>query len=213
MEIQWLGHYCFRLSQRGKATVLTDPFDASVVGYKPIQTRADVVTVSRPGPEQGYVKGVRGVQKVLHAPGEYEIGGVFIWGIALRNPKTREPELLFVFDYEDVVVAHLGGLRHLPSESEVEGMGTIHVALVPVGGSPHNGLTPAQAAEIVSLLEPNIVVPMAYRTPHTRLRLESLEAFLKALGEKKPQKETELRIASTDKLPEEPRIVVLEPKI
>ncbi len=213
MDIVWYGHYCFRLSQRGKATVVTDPFDAQTVGYKPLQTRADVVTISRETPAQGHVKGLRGVRRVLRAPGEYEIGGVFIWGMDVRKASSSEREMVYVFDYEQLTVAHLGGLRHLPSEETLEVLGPVHVALVPVGGPPHDGLTPAQAADLVAMLEPHIAIPMAYKTPHTPLDLRPLSAFLKALGETNPETQSQLRVSSAAQLPEGTRIVVLEPKV
>ena len=212
MEIQWYGHYCFRLSQRGLATVVADPFDANVVGYKPVKTRTDVVTVSRPGSEQGHVRGLRGVKKVLDAPGEYEIGGVFITGVQLQDPKApRVHGVTFVFEYDDVTVAHLGGLRRVPTQKEMEGIGPVDVALVPVGGQ-RNGLTPAQAVDVLSLLEPSIIIPMAYKTSHTPLPLTPLARFLKAMGESSPRKVEVLKV-SRSSLPSEPQVVILEPHV
>lgn len=213
MEIQWFGHYCFRLSQRGRATVVTDPFDPQVVGYKPVRTRTDVVTISRPGPEQGYIKGLRGVRRVLDAPGEYEIGGVFIIGVALgAKAQGQVPGKLFVFDYDGLVVAHLGGLTRVPTQKELEALGPVHIALVPVGGR-NNGLTPTQAVDVLALLEPAIIIPMAYHTSHTSLELLPLERFLKALGTKAPRRESVLKVSSPNGLPQEPQLVLLEPQV
>ena len=33
MKIQWLGHSAFRLTESTGASVITDPFDPSAVGY------------------------------------------------------------------------------------------------------------------------------------------------------------------------------------
>jgi len=44
MEITWYGHSCFRLAERGMATVVCDPFDADAVGYTPLKLKADIVT-------------------------------------------------------------------------------------------------------------------------------------------------------------------------
>jgi len=46
MEITWYGHACFRITERGFATVVTDPYDSAVVGYNPLKLKADIVTVS-----------------------------------------------------------------------------------------------------------------------------------------------------------------------
>ena len=49
----------------------------------------------------------------------------------------------------------------------------MNVALVPVGGG--GGLNVAKAAEVISLLEPNIVIPMHYATPEAKVALDSLQ--------------------------------------
>ena len=211
MEIVWYGHYCFRLSQRGLATVLADPFDSQIVGYKPIKTRADVVTVSAPGPEHGHVKGLRGVKKVLNAPGEYEIGGVFIIGLPLKSGKGEGHRLIFVYEYDGVTVAHLGGLDKVPSHKDIESIGPVDVVLIPVGG-PRDGLNPSQAVDVISLIEPALIVPMAYKTPDIRLDLYPIERFLKLMGETSPQRMPSLKVTRSS-LPAEPKLVLLEPNL
>ncbi|NPA26069.1 MAG: MBL fold metallo-hydrolase [Chloroflexi bacterium] len=213
MEITWLGHAAFRLSQRGKATVVTDPYDPRVAGYKALRTRADVVTVSQPHPAHHYVKGLRGVQRVLDRPGEYEIGDVFIIGIQLTPRKKKidplkEPRVLFTFDYDGLLIAHLGALDRVPSQSEIEAIGPIHVALVPVGGGPY--LNASAAAEVVSLLEPNIVIPMAYRTPGSTMKdLAPVDRFLKEMGISQVQPRPSLKLRASQ-VPNETQVVVLE---
>ncbi len=212
MEITWLGHAAFRLSQRGKATVVTDPFDPDVAGYKALRTRADVVTVSHDHPAHNHTKGLRGVQRVLDRPGEYEIGGVFIIGIQMM-PRQRAVDplkhmrVLFTFDYDGLLIAHLGALDRVPSQGEIEAIGPIHVALVPVGGGPY--LNAAAAAEVVSLLEPNIVIPMAYRTPASAMDLAPVDRFLKEMGLAHVQPRPSLKITPSQ-VPSETQVIVLE---
>ncbi len=211
MELTWLGHYAFRLTQRGKATVLTDPYDPQAVGLKPIKARAEVVTISRNTPEQGFRKGLRGVKKVLDRPGEYEIGGVFIIGVQVRGPKGSDPlddmRVVFALDYEGLTVAHLGGLHKVPAQVEIEALGPVHIALLPIAG---DGLKPAQAAEVVSLLEPNLVVPMGY-APTGRGR-RALERFLKEMGVEAPNPQESLKVSPSN-LPSETQVVVLQPRL
>ena len=149
MEITWYGHSCFRLSERGLATVVTDPFDYQTAGYAPLKLKADIITVSHEAPGHSHVTAVKGVSHVLRTPGEYEIGGVFITGVQTNGHGKRTSDevrnTLYVFDYEGVTVAHLGDLRRVPSQTEVEALGTVHVALVPVGGG--GGLNAAKATK------------------------------------------------------------------
>ena len=210
MEITWYGHSCFRLAERSMATVVTDPFDSAVVGYDALKLKSDIVTVSHAAPGHGYVSAVKGKSHVLTGPGEYEIGGVFITGVQTNGYSKRANEeprnTLYVFDYNGVTVAHLGDLRRVPSQTEIEALGTVHVALVPVGGG--GGLNASKAAEVVSLLEPGIVIPMHYSTPASLLKLAPLSKFLNEMGLAKVDKQDMLKITQAT-VPEETRVVVL----
>jgi L-ascorbate metabolism protein UlaG (beta-lactamase superfamily) len=184
MEIVWYGLSCFRLTERGLATVVTDPYDHVVAGYESLKLKADIVTISHDAPGHNNANAVKGKSHVLTGPGEYEIGGVFITGVQTNGHGKRttdEPRnTLYVFDYNGVTIAHLGDLRRVPSQTEIEALGTVHVALVPVGGG--GGLNSAKAAEVISLLEPGIVIPMHYGTSGGLIKLASLSKFLKEMG-------------------------------
>ena len=181
MELTWYGLSCFRMVERGLATVVTDPFDASV-GLTPPKLRADVITVSHDAPGHNHLSAVKGERRVITGAGEYEIGGVFITGIAMDVPKAGNgrPNTLYVFDFEGLTVTHLGDLAFVPSQPQIEDLGTVDVALVPVGGG--SALTPSQAAEVVSLIEPKIVVPMHYKTGKESLKLGPASRFLSEMG-------------------------------
>ncbi len=213
MEITWYGQSCFRLTERGMATVVTDPFDHTVIGYGPLKLKADIVTVSHDAPGHNNTDAVKGTSHILDGPGEFEIGGVFITGVqtdaAGKKSKDVLRNTLYVFDYDGITVAHLGDLKNVPSQAEVEALGTVNVALVPVGGG--GGLNAAKAAEVVSLLEPNLVIPMHYSTPDAKIQLDSLNKFLKEMGlsENAVEKQTSLKVTRSS-LPEETRVVVLE---
>src|ERR1044071_1299072 len=87
MEITWFGHSCFRLMERGMASVVTDPYDESL-GYQALKLKADIVTVSHEAPGHSNLEAVRGEKRALTGPGEYEIGGVFITGIPMARTQT-----------------------------------------------------------------------------------------------------------------------------
>jgi L-ascorbate metabolism protein UlaG (beta-lactamase superfamily) len=210
MEITWYGHSCFRLTERGMATVVTDPFDNTAVGYEPLKLKADIVTVSHEAPGHSNVSSVKGKSHVIQGPGEYEIGGVFITGVQTNgHKKSSEDEprnTLYVFDYEGITVAHLGDLRRVPSQTEIEALGNVHVALVPVGGG--GGLNAAKAVEVVSLLEPGIVIPMHFATPASSIKLAPIGKFLKEMGLGNVEPQPSLKIGRTT-VPEETSVVVL----
>jgi L-ascorbate metabolism protein UlaG (beta-lactamase superfamily) len=95
----------------------------------------------------------------------------------------------------------------VPTQSEIESLGTINVALVPVGGG--GGLNAAKAAEVISLIEPNIVIPMHYATPASKISLDPLNKFLKEMGLSKLEPQPSLK-ATRSGLPDETKVIVLE---
>lgn len=213
MEITWYGHSCFRLTERSFASVVTDPFDSKSIGYEPLKLRSDIVTVSHDAPGHNNTDAVKGTLHVIDGAGEFEIGSVFITGVQTDGGgkrKTREKgasNTVYVFDYDGITVAHLGDLKQVPTQSEIELLGTINVALVPVGGG--GGLNAAKAAEVISLLEPNLVVPMHYATSASKLPLDSLNKFLKEMGLSKMEAQPSLKVTRSG-LPDETHVVVLE---
>lgn len=211
MEITWYGHSCFRLTERSMASVVTDPYDNTTIGYDALKLKADIVTVSHDAPGHNYTKAVKGTSHVITGPGEFEIGGVFITAVQTNgHDKKDNGELrntLYVFDYDGITVAHLGDLKQVPTQTQVEALGAVNVAIVPVGGG--GGLNAAKAAEVISLLEPNIVIPMHYATKDVKLNLDSLDKFLKEMGLSASTPEASLKLTRTG-LPEETHVVVLE---
>ncbi len=211
MEITWYGLSCFRLTERNLATVVTDPFDSQVLGYEPLKLRADIVTVSHEAPGHSHAAAVKGYSRLINTPGEFEIGGVFITGIQTdgygKNDAVEPRNTLYVFDYDGVTVAHLGDLRRVPGQTEIEALGTVHIALVPVGGG--GGLNAAKAAEVVSLLEPGFVIPMHFGITANSLKLAPLGKFLKEMGLGNIEPQPSLKVTKS-MIPEETRVVVLE---
>jgi L-ascorbate metabolism protein UlaG (beta-lactamase superfamily) len=210
MEITWYGLSCFRLTERGLASVVTDPFDHKVTGYESLKLKADIVTISHDAPGYNFASAIKGKRLVITGPGEFEIGGVFITGVQTNGYPNRAPDelrnTLYVFDFDGLTVAHLGDVRRIPSQTEIEALGNVHVALVPVGGG--GGLTATKAVEIVSLLEPGIVIPMHYNVPGSNLKLGPVNKFLKEMGVSNVDPQPSLKIAVSS-VPEDTRVVVL----
>lgn len=212
MEITWYGHSCFRITERNLATVVTDPYDHRVVGYSSLKLKADIVTVSHKAPGHDYLPGVKGDSYLIDGPGEFEVGGVFITGVQTNGhtKKTLEEprNTLYLIEYNGVNVLHLGAINRVPTQTEVEDLGPVHVALVPVGGG--TGLNAAKAAEVISLLEPNVVIPMHYATPESAIKLDTLGRFLKEMGLSDIQAQTSFKVTSVNSLPDETQVIVLD---
>ena len=217
MDLTWHGLGCFRLKERGYPAVVTDPFENEAApGLALPSARADIVLSSVPelDPEAADYSDLRQVSHVLAGPGEYEIGGVFIAGVATSRaqPQDAEPQqnIAYACEINDVVVCHLGALGGMLTQAQIEALGRVDVLLIPVG-LPH-GLKPGKAAELVSLIEPDIVIPMEYDVPGLQVERESVDRFLKEMGEADKAPIPSLRVSSSDVGGEETRVVILEPE-
>lgn len=212
MEITWYGYSCFRLTERGMATVVTDPYDHREVGLEPLKLKADIVTISKNEAGHNYTAGVKGEVYRIPGPGEYEIGGVFLTGVQTNaSGKRGDPDdisTLFVIDFNGLTVAHLGNLQRVPNQAEVEALGPVNIALVPVGGG--SSLNAAKAAEVISMLEPNLVIPMQYAIPGTTVKLDPISKFLKEMGLVEVSSIPSLKVTSANTLPDETRVTVLD---
>jgi L-ascorbate metabolism protein UlaG (beta-lactamase superfamily) len=211
MEITWYGHACFRLKSRD-AAVVTDPYDKSL-GLGLPSLKADLITISHDTPHHNHTASVKGDFVVIDNPGEYEIKGVFVTGIHIAPPKdakTSAQNNVFVIYIEDLAICHLGDLNHVPTQKQVEEMGDIDVLLAPVGGL--TALKANQAAEVISLIEPRIVIPMHYQLPNLTVKLDPVSSFLKEMGLTKADTVDTLKLAKAN-LPEETQVVLLEAKL
>ena len=217
MELSWFGHACFRLRGRD-VTIVTDPYEAdgTAWGYAPLATNANVVTISNDHPHHAGLAGVQGHPRVLRGPGEYEIGGVLIWGVRTARPKegplsgVAPRNTAFIVQMEDLTICHLGDLTSAPLTSdELTHIKDADVLLLPVGGNCT--INAAQAAAIVAQVEPRLIVPMHYATDETRgqLTLDEVDRFCKELGATDASPRSRLSITPTS-LPSEPTVALMQ---
>ena len=211
MEITWLGHSCFRI--RGKdVSIVVDPFDRDM-GFPDAKVAADIVLISHDHPGHNNGGAISGTPRVLSGPGEYEIKGVPITGIATPHDgeggRKRGRNVAWSFQVEDVNICHLGDLGSTLSTEQVEAIGNVDILLVPVGG--HNTINATQATDIMTTLEPKVVIPMHYASEIARddVVLDSVEPFLRQHSaiDHKPQPRYTITKAN---LPEDLQVVLLE---
>ena len=182
MDITWLGHSCFRI-KGSQAVVITDPFPPDL-GYSLGKLTADIVTVSHQHPSHSNIRGIGGEPKIIKGPGEYEIKGVLIIGVATfhdaEGGSKRGKNIVYLMEIDGISICHLGDLGHVLTAGQVEEIGDVDVLLLPVGGASTIGA--GMAAEVIRQLEPKAIVPMHYKTPVVNRDLEPVEKFLKEMG-------------------------------
>ena len=210
IDITWLGHSCFRIKGKG-ATLLTDPYNESI-GYSLGNPEANIVTSSHPHPGHGFTSGVGGEPKIVRGPGEYEISGVSITGIATFHDAEKGQErgrnTVYLIEMEDMKLCHLGDLGHPLSTEQVAEIGSVELLMVPVGG--FSTIDAVTAAETVRLLQPGVVIPMHFQTEAVRFQLAPAERFLREMGIKAGF-EAQPRLSITKAgLSEETQVVVLD---
>jgi L-ascorbate metabolism protein UlaG (beta-lactamase superfamily) len=187
MDITYLGHSSFKIKTK-TASVITDPFDPQMVGLKFPANEADIVTISHTHRDHNALEKISGVKKVIEGPGEYEVQGVSIIGYPsfhdAKQGADRGKNTIYVFEADDLRLAHLGDLGHTLSDDLVSQMGSVDILMVPVGG--FFTLGPKEAAEVVSKIDPYFVFPMHFKTPDINSqnfdKLETPEPFLKEVG-------------------------------
>lgn len=213
MEIYPLGHSSFRI--RGKtATVVTDPYDPAMLGLKfPKIDQVDIVTISHHHDDHDKVGDLSGF--VVDGPGEYEIKGVTVVGVATfhddKGGADRGKNVVYKMTIDDVRVCHLGDLGHKLTDEQLDTIGDVDILLIPVGGK--YTIDSKMAAQVVAQVEPLIVVPMHYDAMPAgrqgKLELEPVANFLKEMGAAGTVAQPKL-VISKDKLPETMTVVVLE---
>ncbi|MDD3301535.1 MAG: MBL fold metallo-hydrolase [Patescibacteria group bacterium] len=212
MIITWLGHSCFKLQDKIGAdgvTLITDPYSKET-GLKLPSLEADLVTISHDHDDHNNVSAVKGNPRVINCAGEYDVKGIFVEGIDSFHDETngekRGGNIIYRIEIDDISIAHLGDLAHTLDNTELEKLVGTDILLIPVGG--HYTLDAKKAVEVISQIEPRMVIPMHYRHPEVKIELDDLEKFIKELGVV-PTHEEKLKISKKDLPAEEMELVVL----
>ncbi len=214
MEITHLGHSSFKIKGKS-AVVVTDPYNSQMVGIKFPKTEADVITISHNHQDHNSTEAVDGIPVVISGPGEYEVKGVKILGISVfhdnSNGSERGKNTVYRINIDGVSIVHCGDLGHKFNDSQLEMLNGANILLIPTGG--FYTIDAQIACEVVSQIDPNIIIPMHYNSPNLNQenfgKLAGVDAFLKQMGKEGLVPQPKL-VITKDKLPEEPMVVVLE---
>lgn len=216
MNIIWKGQSFFEITAKGKegepVKIVTDPFDAKI-GLRVPKTEADILLVTHDHSDHSNIKAVAGKPFIIDEPGEYEIKDVFVKGISAFHDSTEGKErggvVIYKIIAEGLKLCHLGdlGQKELTPE-QLEEIGEVDILIVPVGGT--YTIDAKQASEIISQIEPRIVIPMHYKISGLKVQLDGVNKFLKVMGAEDSQKEKKLKITKSHLPAEETKIIVLE---
>jgi L-ascorbate metabolism protein UlaG (beta-lactamase superfamily) len=213
MTITWLGHACFKIQDKN-VTIITDPYDPSI-GLKLPRLAADIVTVSHDHYDHnniGAIRGVNGEPFVIKNPGEYELKGVFIYGLPSWHDKSEGKErgtnTIYRIEMEDISLVHLGDLGHILNEDQIKILEGVDILCIPVGGV--YTINAKEAAEVISQIEPRIVIPMHYKIPGLKINIDPIDKFAREMGVSVKEKLPKLKVSQKDLPQEETKIIILE---
>ncbi|MFA5935983.1 MAG: MBL fold metallo-hydrolase [Patescibacteria group bacterium] len=212
MQIFWHGFSSIRIEAKQgetEATLLTDPYPNESGLRFPRTIEPDMLVLSHQDKERFNLEGVLGSPFTVTDPGEYEVQGMFAHGI--QDPAAEKDELrpiVYRFDAEGISLAFLGQINRALTTHEIEQLGDIDILFLPVGGG--EVLDAKKAVDVISSVEPRIVIPMYYDVPGIKEKLGTVDAFCKQMGASKRQDASKLKITKKDLPADDVLIVVLE---
>ena len=210
MVLTWYGQSCFKITS-GDLTIAIDPFSKEI-GLTPPRFRADILLVSHDHHDHANVETMPEGALIIRGPGDYEIKGVCVRGIETFHDRVQGKErglnTAYLIETEDMRILHLGdfGEKELRAET-AEDIGNVDVLLIPVGGS--YTIDGEEASRIIKQIEPRFVVPMHYKIPGLKIKLEDAETFLKEMGATKVAAQEKLVVKKKDVKEEEKTEVVI----
>ncbi len=210
--IQYFGHNFFQITTRQGTKIVTDPLAPG--RYPTPHVTPHVVTVGREHPNHNYVQLAQGHPMILRGLTDHgtewnqvsaQVREVYISNMPIYQNGVAGAlkGAAFIFQFGSVCIVHLGDLSHVLTPEQLQQIGRIDVALIPIGGTYTMG--PELAREVLQQLNPKLAIPMHYRD-----NLVLVDAFVRGLATRRLDSDT--MVLSKSSLPSTTEIVVLRPK-
>jgi len=221
MYLQWFGQSFFKITAKnslGQDVVLAiDPFNKNYGLKTPNKFGADIALITHDHEDHNNLELIKGTEIspepfIITGPGEYEVKGIMIYGVPSfhdnENGASRGENTIYILEIENIWLAHLGDLGQKQlTEKQLEHLEGVDILLVPVGGT--YTIDAKTAGQIISEIEPRVIIPMHYKIPGLNLNLDGVEKFIKEMG-LKPEETDKLRLTKKDLPSEETKLVILK---
>ena len=210
MTISWYGEACFLLENSGVRVLIEPPQKDS--GINPPRLKSDILICR---PDADIAGALSESSFIINGPGEYEIKGINILGIADPSTDSGQVNTIYNIEVDGVKICHLGFLKNDLDNEKLALIDDPDIALVPVGGG--DVLDAETAMKLINKIEPSIAIPMLYNIEKISAKGGSafggkrapLAIFLKESEAKEPS-QPKLTIKKKDINEEETKIVILE---
>jgi L-ascorbate metabolism protein UlaG (beta-lactamase superfamily) len=179
MDLQYFGGNCVVVAGKGIRVVVDDTL--AELGLKSVAKQGDILLYT--GRHKAPVVQPR---LAVDGPGEYEVSGVSVLGIAARGhmdePGTHDATVYRVIA-EDATYLFVGHIYPELNDEQLEAIGMVDVMFVPVGGNGYT-LDATGALQLIKAIEPKLVIPTHYADSslHYPVEQQPLEQVLKNLA-------------------------------
>jgi len=206
VELQYFGANCLRLSGRKFNIIIDDNLEK--LGLKSVTKPTDISLCS-----SSLISAPKASVFIADMPGEYELAGAVIHGVAARahmDEEGKHTATIFTVEAEDTKVALVGHIFPDLSDEQLEQIGMVHVLVIPVGGHGYT-LDGTGALEIIKKIEPKIVIPTHYADKAIKYEVAQAELreALKGLGMEPAETVPKYKIRPAE-LGDSTRLIVLE---
>lgn len=181
MDIEYKGGNCIIITIK-KTQIVVDP-NIGVIGLNNQAKQATVQLVTQP-----HFKAASSDEAlIIEGPGEYEVDNISIKGMraqAHTDAKTERPSAtIYRIDAGDVSVVVVGHIHPDLSDDQLEAIGVVDVAILPVGGNGYT-LDATGAVQVIRKIDPKVVIPTHYADPAIAYPMPQaeIETFIKELG-------------------------------
>jgi L-ascorbate metabolism protein UlaG (beta-lactamase superfamily) len=202
MHISWLGQTCVKLQTKNSdedVVILIDAYKPKT-GDFPRSFTPQIALYSRDEEDAATLSQNPFVMSSL---GECEIKGVMVYSYY-----TEHGTKIFKINAEGMNIVHLGKLTKKISGPILEKLGTPDILFIPVGGEKEY-LTAEDAAELISEIEPRVIIPVGFQCD-TDPKARPVSEFIKEIGIKPEATDIKFIIKKKDLPPEETKLFVLE---
>lgn len=165
-----------------KMTALIDP-KLSVFGAKDLSVKGGLEIAT----EARFATNDAEAQLRVEGPGEYEIGPFSVKGVsATRHLDTSADEMLstiYRIEVGDVRIALIGNIAPKLTDEQLEEIGIVDIAIVPIGGNGYT-LDATSATAVIRQLDPKAVIPTSYADSGLKYEVpqDELATFTQELG-------------------------------
>ncbi len=206
MDLQYYGANCLTVTTKQARIVIDD--NLAELGGKSVLKQGDIAlfTSAHAAPA--------GTPKiVVDCPGEYEVSGIFIYGIAARahmDESGKKTATMYKLVLDDLRILITGHIYPELSDKKLEEIGMIDVMVVPVGGNGYT-LDGIGALKIIKKVEPKQVIPTNYASDTLSVPVpqQSLSEALKTLAMEPKETLSKLRVKGSE-LSDGMQLIVLE---